>query len=334
MWIEVSQIQRNVWGLLWSCIIIALLVILIYVPAKPQFVVPNHQIVQRKRMSQRIVMRLICIGCVIYPLDLRIPIGVTTQQSNEQYVQVLLDISLSMAATDVAPSRFQVAKDVLNKVLQWLSGDSVSMITFSWIPVMIMPFSPHKEAVMQRIQHLSLSEFPPTNMFVWTALGDALLMWIDNLQQAASREERPGAILLVTDGDSSRGLDPYGLMDLVESIGVPVFALAIGSEDEIVGKDIEGNVVMAPLNPELLRQLAARTEGYFMHIQPGTQIDPFVENVKKSLQKTTFQHRVLRIIDINRWIVWIVLCGIVVQLGIWGIITYKKRQNGIFGLRL
>lgn len=247
-------------------------------------------------------------------------------KSSAQYVQVLLDISLSMAAIDVEPDRFQIAKDTLQEVLKGLSGDIVSLITFSGIPIMTMPFSPHKPAVLQRIANLRLSEFPPTSFFVGTAIGDALLMGIDNLQQIAARQQHPGAIILITDGDSSRGLDPYGLMGLVESTGVPVFGLAIGSTDEVIGKDLDGAVVIAPLHPELLKEFAERTWWYFSHVEKGTEVKDFIQQVQKALQWVDAKIRVVQAIELNDILLRILLGGVMFWLGIRVMTAYTKKR--------
>jgi uncharacterized protein YegL len=101
-------------------------------------------------------------------------------------VQIVLDVSLSMSAYDISPSRFSAAKASLLELIRGLDGYNVSLITFSGIPFVAVPFSHDTPAVVANVERLSLSDFPAVKEFLGTALGDALLLGVQNLQKATS----------------------------------------------------------------------------------------------------------------------------------------------------
>lgn len=321
-------VYRNSEGLRVSLGILAILWIMKYIHLKPHFVIPENQSSMMRKRRDKIVLLVMIVSIVLTPLELTFSLGNKQKESSQQYIQVLLDISLSMAAADVQPSRFQVAKDALEQVLQGISWDTVSLIAFSGIPLMTMPFSPHKNAVISRIWSLRLSEFPPTHLFVGTAVGDALLMGIDNLQTISQSQRFPWTIILVTDGDSSRGLDPYGLTSMIQQLNIPVFTLAIWRDDEIIWKDDSGALVEAPLDTELLQVLADETGWYFVHVQNWDEIKDFVQEVKKQLNevKTTVTDK--STIELNHYLLRIIFGAVMYMIVItWWIYVHTLSST-------
>jgi hypothetical protein len=127
---------------------------------------------------------LCCI--ILLPLNLGFVAQKSISVDKSLPVQIILDVSLSMSAYDITPSRFSAAKASLLKLIRGLDGYDVSMITFSGIPFVAVPFSHDTNAVLAHVEHISLSDFPAVKEFLGTALGDALLLGMQNLQKITS----------------------------------------------------------------------------------------------------------------------------------------------------
>jgi uncharacterized protein YegL len=181
---------------------------------KPKFIFPAKYFNQNKNILFKIVNFVLVISIVILPLDLQFISDKKIITEKILPVQIIFDVSLSMAADDIKPSRYDSAKTALLKLIQKLDGYNISLITFSGIPFIYIPFSTDTNAIISKFKDTNLGDFPPTEDFIGTAIGDALLLGIKNLDKAcpATRDSRvrlqdpeyPGIIILITDGDSNK----------------------------------------------------------------------------------------------------------------------------------
>jgi secreted protein with Ig-like and vWFA domain len=60
------------------------------------------------------------------------------------------------------------------------------------------------------------------------------LLGIANLKKFALNKEKPGIIVLITDGDSNKGSDPIDAAKIAANSNIPIYVLAIGKSDYIV----------------------------------------------------------------------------------------------------
>ncbi|MBU0627460.1 VWA domain-containing protein [Patescibacteria group bacterium] len=165
-----------------------------------------------------------------------------------------------MAADDIIPSRFVATKEALSDLIGNLDGYNASIITFSGIPFIYVPFSTDTNAILQKRNTTNLGDFPPTEDFVGTAIGDALLLGISNLDKIRGQDpEYPGIIILITDGDSNKGYDPIEVLGLIQKKKVPVFTLGVGESDYLIGFDKRASPVKTSINIQLLQEISKQT---------------------------------------------------------------------------
>lgn len=192
----------------------------------------------------------------LIPLDIRF--RTTTFSFAEKQpapILIALDVSLSMSATDITPTRFQAATQLLENVVADLPEWPIGIIVFAGVPWEIIPLTDQRQALLQRIHSLSLTEFPVTQGFLGTAMGDALLLARRKLV------EHGGTILLVSDGDPSKGVDTMQVADLLARDGIPVYTLIVGSGSVVLGYDLQGDPIYAQTSPTTMQAVAARTMG-------------------------------------------------------------------------
>ena len=183
-------------GIVISSIFLAIVIVLSFFSYTPQFVRPKSIATVLRSMSRRIAILLLCL----IPLDINISSG-TVPVVTAPPLQIIFDVSLSMTATDIQPSRFAAAKNMVTSLLQTWKGYPVSVILFSGIPFVHIPFSTQTDAVLAKRQTTHLGQFPPVPQFVGTAIGDALLLGVHNITNS---HFTGGVILLITDGDSNK----------------------------------------------------------------------------------------------------------------------------------
>lgn len=214
---------------------------------------------------------------------------------------VAVDISTSMLAQDIAPSRLEKAKHEMSGLLDRLDGDRVALVAFAGRAVIECPLTMDYGAceIFLDILEPGIVSMPGTS--ISQAIKTSL---------KAFQEESPAgkAIVLITDGEDHQ----EQVMDVVEQAkesGVVIHAVGIGSIQGVpipVGdaggefkKDKNGNVIVTSLGEELLMQIAAETGGVYQRCSTGgDELDTIVTAVSGlekgelgSREFTQYEHR-------------------------------------------
>lgn len=231
---------------------------------------------------------------------------------NDVPVQILFDVSLSMLATDMQPSRFDVMKNAVGQLLLGLSEHPVSLIAFSGAPFVYSPFSVDAKSLLFKWNAMDFSDFPPDPSFVGTAIGDALLLALNGFEdQALMSFSGSGVVVLITDGDSNMGIDPQQVLSFWEKYDFPIFVFAVGHEDYLLGYDYFDVPVMTSIDIALLREIADRSSGKFYRILSVEDFEKSVEAVLSHMEQHSSYTVVSYYYSINR-ILWYALWGLLV----------------------
>ena len=209
------------------------------------------------------------------------PISTTTERTeSEGRILVLFDVSLSMMATDVDPTRLDAAKAAAREFVDQVDEDvEVGLISFSGsVAVEVQP-TLDREALDQGIEDLELAES--------TAIGDALAHGSDLLTQLAGgadaqqrrgrrrRRRRAGSR---GDGAADRRRDdgrtarPRSAPRRPPTPAIPVFTIAFGTPEGSITDPASGEVVPVPVQPEPLEQVAEVTGGAAYEAATGTEL--------------------------------------------------------------
>lgn len=271
-------------GLRISWILIALCVVLFFFNKKPKFLVPVQGMKWRRYLLYNILLGLLLLSVILLPLRIAFVSDKQVIAEKNLPIQIILDVSLSMAANDLKPSRFVAAKQSLISLVQQLDGYTISLITFSWKPFVYIPFSSSSSAIIAKLESMNLGDFPPVKEFLWTAIGDALLLGAQNLQQFTNQEfYKPWMVILITDGDSNIGFDPLQVISYYQKTQVPLFVLGVGETNFLIGRDARNTDILTSINPILLQQLADKTWGKFYRVLGADSFDTFFAELSQNI---------------------------------------------------
>jgi len=176
----------------------------------------------------------------------------------EGAIMLANDVSSSMTATDVRPSRLQAAKDADERFLADVpSAIEVGLLEFARSPTVLQ--SPTTDHSLTRA---ALTQFQSSG---GTAIGDAILTAVRVLTSLPPKggKRPPGAIVLASDGASNVGSDPLAAAREASAQHIPVYTIALGTPDgTYVGKRGSQTVIIpAPPDPQELAQIAALSHG-------------------------------------------------------------------------
>ncbi|WP_067464903.1 VWA domain-containing protein [Actinomadura macra] len=199
-------------------------------------------------------------------------------------IMVAVDVSLSMMARDVAPSRFDAAKSAAKTFIRELpSRFNVGVVSFAGNANLVAAPTADRDAAIASLDQLVLAKR--------TAIGEAVftsLQGIRSFDAQASQDPPPAHIVLLSDGDNTTGRTVQEAVDASRAAHVPVSTIAFGTPYGTV--DIEGETTSVSVNKETLKTLADSTQGKAYEAADAGQLDDVYANIGSSLGFKT-EHR-------------------------------------------
>lgn len=216
----------------------------------------------------------------------------TTQKSADVFIA--LDISQSMLAEDVRPSRLVLARIFAQKLVQALTGERIGLIFFAGEAYVQMPLSTDYAAAQS-----FLTEAAPDLV---TAQGTAIPAAIELAEQSFDPESGAGrALIIITDGEDhdSDAVDRAGT---AYDKGIVIFGVGAGTAaggpiplapGGVSGykRDMDNEVVRTSLNETLLRDLARAGGGQAYNLSQGDAAIGAIRNAVDQLQKREVEVR-------------------------------------------
>jgi Ca-activated chloride channel homolog len=191
-------------------------------------------------------------------------------QSVGKDIMICVDLSKSMDAFDVAPTRLEKVKYELKKIVQAFNSDRIGIVIFSSEAFMQCPLTYDQNALNLFIETMNTSLVPSAG----TDFGPPLRMAMDKLEKDNSRiaQTTSKVIVLISDGEDF-GDETTAITQQIESKGYKLFTLGVGTEQggqirsgSGYRTDRQGNVVVTKLNPAALQSLAGKTGGRYFEI--------------------------------------------------------------------
>ena len=186
---------------------------------------------------------------------------------------VLIDVSRSMLAEDVAPTRLGRAKADVASLLNKLNGERVGLIAFAGKAVVKCPLTTDYNFLRTTLDELDPNSAPRGG----TAIGDAIRKALEVFAKDADRDK---SILLITDGDDQQSYPMEAAAAAAQS-RVAIFAVGLGDAtqggrvpaktagDSKTFAEYEGQQVWSKLDNSLLSNIAVKTGG--VYVPAGTR---------------------------------------------------------------
>lgn len=241
---------------------------------------------------RRLVVWGICIVLVIVALARpawRIEIEpVETQGVSVMFV---LDVSRSMDAQDVQPSRLERAKLSLEDLFKLLSGNEMGLILFAGNAVVQFPLTTDTLSAADFVRHVSTASLSEQG----TNLTDAIRLAMLALKSASKGKH---LIVLLTDGEGHEG-NPTESAAAASQSDITIFPVGYGesagtlipihnADGSIVDKtDSSGNRVVSALDEATLKAVAEATGGQYVHASAdGSEVRSLMELIKQFVPET------------------------------------------------
>ena len=205
---------------------------------------------------------------------------------------IAMDISNSMRAEDIVPSRLDRSKMMVENLVDHFTNDKIGLIVFAGDAFVQLPITSDYVSAKMFLSSIDPSMIASQGTDIATAVNMAA--------NSFTQEEGIGkAIIVITDGEDHEG----GAIEAAEQArkkGMRVFVLGVGSKNgapiPIPGtgdymKDNTGNTVMSSLNEDMCRQVAEAGGGAYIHVENNSaaqqQLDNELDKLSKKETSTT-----------------------------------------------
>lgn len=227
------------------------------------------------------------LGALLYLLALVLALLALARPSlplplpdNRTTIMLAIDVSLSMSANDISPSRIVAAQQAARVFVRSLPQEAkVGLVSFAGYAVLNTPPTTHHDDLLSAIDGLNLG--------AGTAIGSGLLEALHALPGRAEGTPRgtprpPAAIVLLTDGRNNRGVDPLLAAEQVRAGDVQVFTVGLGTNASNA-EDGQNGWFGLGFDPEILRAIAHVTRGQYYEANSAGQLGSIYRKLGRSL---------------------------------------------------
>jgi Ca-activated chloride channel homolog len=216
------------------------------------------------------------------------PVLQTEQPRSVATVMLAIDVSPSMQATDVPPSRLTQATSSAASFVDLVPDTfQVGLLAFAGTAEVLVPPTTDHDMVRAALTNLDYRSE--------TAIGEAIFTGLDAIDASVRRsrtEEAPQQLLVLSDGASTTGRPLDEAVEAARTARVPVSTIAFGTPEGVV--ELGGETLQVSPDEHSLEQVADATAGQFYRALTGPQLRAVYERVSMSLATVPVQQDVTR----------------------------------------
>ena len=242
-------------------------------------------------------------------------------QNKSAEIYILLDISNSMLAEDVAPNRLEKAKKMAMDISSAFKSDKVGLIVFAGNAYIQSPLTTDWHAIQLFINSANPNQAGTQG----TAIGEAVRLAIKTKKDKESTGE--GAIIILTDGEDHDSDAPAAMLE-AQTEGWSTYLIGVGTEagshipimidgNKDLKRDESGVPVTTKLNESLMKELASKGHGKYYYLTSGNTIVADLEKELATLERTQLEKRSFS--EHKSYFQWFLLPGLLLILGFVGL---------------
>ena len=234
-------------------------------------------------------------------------------------IMICVDLSKSMDAFDIQPTRLEKIKFEMKKVVAAFNSDRIGVIIFGPEAFMQCPLTYDQNALNLFIETMNTGLIPASG----TDFGPPLRMALKKLSedQSAASQSKSKVIILISDGEDF-GEETLEIVKDVEDENIKLFTLGVGTArggniyaSNGLKKDRDGKVVTTRLNSSSLKNLAEKTDGQYFEINESKND---VSRLINTIGKIEGELRDARYVDVtaNKYFYFLAVAGFLLLIDI------------------
>ena len=220
--------------------------------------------------------------------------GLEIMQAEADFSQTIIavDVSASMRARDVKPDRLASAKNMLRMLISHLPNNRIGLIAFTSQAFVQCPITTDDDALKYFISSLQPDMLP--------VAGTSLSAPVKLAAHMLSKYPGQKGLILLTDGEDHSPEELKEAKEIAQKEGIRIIAIGIGTTQgelipqrtDISGqvleykKDKDGKTIVTKLDEKSLAELAAATQGIYIHYTNPSQVAARVEEAVRDLDRS------------------------------------------------
>ena len=201
-------------------------------------------------------------------------------------IVLTLDLSGSMAETDLLPNRLVAAKQVIRDFVRRRRTDRIGLVVFARDAYAYVPLTLDHGAFLRMLGELELNLIDGKG----TAIGNGLGVALARLRRSDARSK---VIILLTDGDNNAGnITPTKAAAIARQMGVKIYTVLAGDNDSTDEPEAPGAPRRRfPVNPKLLEEIATTTGGTPYLATDSVALAQRFQSILEDLEKSRIKER-------------------------------------------
>ena len=205
---------------------------------------------------------------------------------------IAVDVSASMRARDVKPDRLASAKNMLRMLISHLPNNRIGLIAFTSQAFVQCPITTDDDALKYFISSLQPDMLP--------VAGTSLSAPVKLAAHMLAKYPGQKGLILLTDGEDHSPEELKEAQQIAQKEGIRIIAIGIGTaQGELIPqrtdingqvleykKDKDGKTVVTKLDEKSLAELAAATQGIYIHYTNPSQVAARVEEAVRDLDRS------------------------------------------------
>ena len=208
----------------------------------------------------------------------------TTEKRQGIETIIALDISNSMLAEDVAPSRLEKSKLLIEHLVDRFVNDRIGLIVFAGESFVQLPVTQDFVSAKMFLHDVSPSLIESQG----TDIGGALRLAVHSFSQNVKTGR---AVIVITDGEDHEG-KAEEMAKAAQDEGINVFIMGVGTtkgapiplQEGGYLADNDGHTVLTKLNEQMCKDIASAGEGVYIHVDNATTAEKQLDNALSRLQ--------------------------------------------------
>lgn len=245
-----------------------------------------------------------------------------------------VDVSKSMLAEDIAPSRLEKSKQIVSQIISQLGNDRIGIVAYAGSAFPVLPITTDYGVAKMFLQSMS----PTLVSSQGTSLDEAIKLSNTYFDKGNKTSK---LLILISDGeDHSEGAEAAA--EEANKNGMKIITIGVGTEKggpiplkrngvvESFQRDNANQVVVTKLNPESLKAIAKATKGGYINGNNTKEVVTYIKKALENIQKTEFE--ATQMADFQSQFQWFL--GIAFALLFLDVFLLEKTTNWIAKLNL
>ena len=246
-----------------------------------------------KAMLKLVVLAMAVVCFCIALVNPKVGTKLETVKREGVDIVFAIDVSKSMLAEDVAPSRLEKAQQLTAQIINNLVSDRVGIIAYAGKAVPQLPITTDYAAAKMFLQNMNTDMLSSQG----TAIDEAIQLSRTYFNDA---EQTNRVLVIISDGEDHKDLN-LGVAKAAAKEGIKIFTIGVGSEkggpiplkrDGVVmryKKNQKGETVITKMNSNTLTAIAEEANGLFIQGQNTKQVTEKIAEILNKLEKKEFE---------------------------------------------